>query len=108
MRRIKGHAHRVNRTGGFRSRSFQLENEEVLYDGLERQQLQLPHGCLAGACGACKVVILEGDQNLDRPSVIEQDTLDAIYKNNPHAHGKVIRLSCRAKVLGPIKATPFK
>ena len=87
---------------------FELEEGEVLHEGLEKQQLKLPYGCLAGACGACKVVVLEGAENLDSPGTVEKDTLAAIYRDHPHAKGKTIRLSCRAKVIGPIKAMPFK
>lgn len=86
--------------------SFELADGEVLYEGLERQGVQLPHGCLAGSCSSCKVVILEGAENLDRPGVIEANTLKSVYEGNPQVKDQVIRLSCRAKVLGPIKATP--
>lgn len=89
-------------------RCFELENGEVLFEGLERLGLRLPHGCLAGACGACKVVVLEGDENLEPSGVIEDNTLNSIYQDNPRAKNKVIRLSCRAKVLGSVKLRPFK
>ena len=90
------------------TRSFELADGEVLYEGLERQGLELPHGCLAGSCSTCKVIILEGSENLDGPGVIEADTLASVYQNNPSIKNKVIRLSCRAKVLGPIRAMPFE
>ena len=92
---------------GVQSQNFELEQGEVLYDGLERQGLELPHGCLAGACGACKVVVLEGAAHLDEPGVVEKNSLEAIYRDFPHAKGKAIRLSCRARVLGKVKITPF-
>ena len=87
---------------------FELREGEVLYDGLERQGLELPHGCLAGSCSTCKVIILEGDENLERPGAVEVDTLRSVYGNNPSIKDKVIRLSCRAKVLGPIQAIPLE
>ena len=90
-------------------KSFEFKAGETFYEGLERQGKVLPHGCLAGACGACRLVILEGAENLDEPGPIEKNTLDSICRGTPHAEGKTIRLGCRAKVLkGSVKAIPFK
>ena len=93
---------------GVQSQSFELEQDEVLYDGVERHGLKLPHGCLSGACGACKVIVLAGADNLDEPCPVEKDTLASIYQDHPHAQGKVIRLGCRAKVRGQVEVTPLK
>lgn len=88
---------------------YEINVNEVLFDALCNQGLQLPHGCLAGSCGACRVEIIEGEENLKSPSAVEQDTLDAIKLNYERIHGpgsvkgKIIRLSCRARVLGDIK-----
>jgi ferredoxin len=95
--------------------SYNLEEEELVYDGLERQGLELPHGCLAGSCGACRIEILEGTECLKDPSAIEQNTLESIkenYEKNNGAgslDGKNIRLACRARILsGEIKIKPFR
>ena len=89
--------------------SFELQEGETFYEGLERQGRILPHGCLAGACGACRLIILEGAENLEGPSLVEQNTLDAIYQSSAKAQGKTIRLGCRTRVLrGCVKAIPFK
>ncbi|MCB9062164.1 MAG: (2Fe-2S)-binding protein [Halobacteriovoraceae bacterium] len=88
-------------------KQYQVKGEKSLYVELEEQGLKLPHGCLAGACGACKVEILEGISNLSGLSPIEQDTVNAICKEknyNPNA----TRLSCRAIVNGSIKLKPLK
>lgn len=96
------------------NKHFDVVEVEVLYDSLHDRGLELPHGCLSGSCGACKVEIIEGSENLSRPSVVEQDTIDAIKTEFTQSHGekyladKTIRLSCRAKVLGNISFRPFK
>jgi ferredoxin len=93
---------------------FDVNEAEILYDSLCDRGHELPHGCLAGSCGACKVEILSGAENLQMPGVIEKNTLDAIrddyiQKNGPDSmKDKEIRLSCRAKVLGDVKIKPFK
>ena len=36
---------------------------------------QAPHGCLAGSCGSCRILILEGEDALQEPGYIESDTI---------------------------------
>ena len=86
----------------------------ILFDELDRQGKQLPHGCLAGSCGACRIIVLEGAENLAVPGGVEKDTIDSI-KNNYCSSGrselvanKNIRLSCRAKVQGDITIAVLK
>lgn len=93
---------------------FEVEEGEVLFDSLDNLGEKLPHGCLAGSCGACRVEIIEGEDNLKAPSPVEQNTIDAIKENYEKRNGKgslkgrTIRLACRARVLGDIKFKPFK
>ena len=87
--------------------TFELTQGELLYQGLKQRGLDLPHGCLAGACSACKVEVLAGAENLDQPGVVEQNTLDAVCQKNPAMTNKTIRLSCRARVFGSVKITPL-
>lgn len=95
-------------------KSFEVEENGVIYDELESQGLKLPHGCLSGACGTCRILVLEGQENLKEPSFIEKDTLSSIYesykkeKGEEFLKGKTIRLSCRARVVGDIKICPLK
>ena len=92
-----------------KSETFTVENKEILFDALDRLGEQLPHGCLAGSCGACRIEILSGAENLKEPSEVEKDTIEAIRQNYERINGKgsaadkVIRLSCRAKVLGDVE-----
>lgn len=87
--------------------SLTIENDEVLFEGLERQGLTLPHGCLSGSCSACKVEILAGIENFQEAGAVEKDTLKAIYDKNPHVEKLDIRLSCRARVTGDIALRDF-
>lgn len=93
---------------------YEVEEGEILFDALDNLGEKLPHGCLAGSCGACRVEILEGAQNLKPPSMIEQNTLEAIKENyekrngSGSSEGKQIRLACRARVLGDVKIKPFR
>lgn len=94
--------------------TYEIAENEVLFDGLDNQGVKLPHGCLAGSCGACRVEVVEGKENLKAPSTIEQNTLEAIKQNykriyGPDAlEGREIRLSCRARVLGNVKIKKLK
>ncbi len=94
--------------------NFEVEEGKIIFDELERQGRSLPHGCLAGSCGSCRIEIVEGAENLSALSVVEQDTVDAIKKNYHDTNrselvvNKNIRLSCRAKVLGDIKIAVLK
>ena len=86
----------------------------IIFDELERQGLVLPHGCLAGSCGSCRIEVLEGAENLSPLGAVEKDTVESIIKNYCDTNrselvlNKNIRLSCRAKVLGDIKIAVLK
>lgn len=86
---------------------FEVKEGDVVYDALSDKGYQLPHGCLSGSCGACRIEIIQGADNLVPPGVIEQNTVDAL-KEEPAMKGKFLRLSCRAKVQGDIVIRPAK
>lgn len=88
-----------------KSSSFEVNTNHILYDELERQGLILPHGCLAGSCGSCRVHVLKGIENLSPMGAVEQDTVNHIKDSHP---GMNVRLTCRAKVLGDVSVTPIK
>lgn len=90
-----------------KDQKFDVEKGHILFDELERQGLSLPHGCLAGSCGSCRIEILEGAENLSNPGAVETDTIEHI-KQNYSGLNKIIRLSCRAKVMGDIKIAVLK
>lgn len=96
------------------SQVFEVKEGEILYDSLYDRGYELPHGCLSGSCGACRVEIVSGKENLQAPGVIEQNTVDALKVEFSETKGadfikeKEIRLSCRAKVVGNVTIDPIK
>ncbi len=88
---------------------FEIPSGEVLFDSLDNLGETLPHGCLAGSCGSCRILVIEGKENLSPPSAIEQDTINHIRISygekfgEAYLQGKTIRLSCRARVQGNVK-----
>lgn len=93
---------------------FEIKEGGILYDSLCDQGEELPHGCLSGSCGACRIEVITGKDNLQAPGVIETNTLESlreefIQKRGPESiEGKTIRLACRAKVLGDVSFKPIK
>jgi ferredoxin len=95
-------------------KTIEVNNGEILYDSLYDRGIELPHGCLSGSCGACRVEVLAGQGNLVPPGIIETNTIDALKDEFAKVHGaefvqgKEIRLSCRAKVNGDVTIRPIK
>lgn len=83
-----------------KNQTLTLEENEIIFDGFDSQGEKLPHGCLAGSCGACRIEILEGSENLKPPSSIEKNTIESIKASNSNFNEKIIRLACRTRVLG--------
>lgn len=93
---------------------FEVNDGEILYDSLCDRGYELPHGCLSGSCGACRIEVLEGKEHLLAPGIIESNTIEALVEEFRTVHGeefvknKEIRLSCRAKVKGDVTIRPIK
>jgi ferredoxin len=87
---------------------------EVIYDALYDRGEELPHGCLSGSCGACRIEIVQGSENVQTAGLVEQNTIDALKEEFSTTHGAEfvnktnIRLACRAKILGDIQIKPIK
>jgi ferredoxin len=96
------------------NKQFEVKEGSIIFDALEDQGHSLPHGCLAGSCGACRVKVTKGAELLQMPSEIEKGTVEAIKVNYQRIHGPdflkddTLRLSCRAKVLGDIEIEIIK
>jgi len=88
-------------------KEYEVKEGQLLFDELERLGHVLPHGCLAGSCGSCRIEILEGFENLSTPGAVESDTIAALEKDYAGLNKK-IRLSCRAKILGNITIAKLK
>jgi ferredoxin len=97
-----------------KDKKAEVNQGQLIFDELESQNIQLPHGCLAGSCGVCRIEILEGENNLSPQSTVETDTILAIKKNYHETNraelvtNKCIRLSCRARVMGDVKISLLK
>ena len=78
---------------------FEISQDDILHDALDTQGYKLPHGCLAGSCGACRVEVINPDA-LHPAGAVEQNTIDALNEERVQSglQPLVIRLSCRAKV----------
>ncbi len=96
------------------TKSFEVKEGEIIYDALYDRGEELPHGCLSGSCGACRIEVCSGKENLQSAGVIEKNTIDALKDEFSKTKGiefvnqTEIRLSCRAKVLGDISIRPIK
>ena len=96
------------------NKDFELPENEIIFDGLDNQGHELPHGCLAGSCGACRIQVLSGAENLKSMSEIEANTVEAVVQNYERIHGKgslngkTIRLSCRTRIIsGKVEIEPL-
>jgi ferredoxin len=93
---------------------FEVNEGEIIYDSLYDRGHELPHGCLAGSCGACRVEIVEGSNNLQPAGVIESNTVEAVKEEfiarmgQEFLQGKIVRLACRAKIKGDVTIRPLK
>lgn len=50
----------------------------------------LPFGCRAGTCGACVLTVVAGEEGLDLPGFVEDDTMHVLG-----VHGEGRRLGCQ-------------
>jgi ferredoxin len=93
---------------------FEVKENQTIFDALDNHGYVLPHGCLSGSCGACRVEVQEGSENLKEAGTIEKDTIKAIKENYIRIHGrdalegKTVRLACRAKILGDLVIKPLR
>ncbi len=85
-------------------KKFEISEGSVIFEAIDDQGLQLPHGCLAGSCGSCKIIILEGGDTLQKMSYVENNTIEAVTemltkeKGQKFVSNATIRLSCRARI----------
>lgn len=76
-----------------------IEEGETIYEGFLRHGIDLPHGCIAGSCGACLIKIESGPEDaLTEPRTIEMDTIQTIRSARSIPESERLRLSCRARV----------
>ena len=71
---------------------FPCDADETVLQAAMRADLMIPYGCRNGACGTCRVEVIEGWANISPP------TPDETYKEIEPPY----RLSCQCKLLGDI------
>lgn len=84
------------------SGEYEVQKDQILFDQLDAQGVKLPHGCLAGSCGSCRMIVTEGSELLSPPGAIETDTIGNLKLSHPQKYPSdcELRLSCRVKVIG--------
>lgn len=70
----------------------EVEPGAILLEILEGARIKYPYGCRAGACGVCRIRIIEGLQDLEPRGLVEEDTW-ARCADQPD-----VRLACQARV----------
>lgn len=86
------------------SREFSLTGKQTIFNALRKQGLELDHGCLAGSCGACRVIITKGEDYLEEPGIMEAGTLQGLAVNYERIFGKGssegihMRLTCSTRL----------
>ena len=86
---------------------------ETIYQSLLECGTELSHGCLSGSCGACRIEILSGKENLHEAGFIEKNTIQSLKEEFLAKRGedfsqREIRLACRAKINGDISIKLIK
>lgn len=76
----------------FENDDLEVEVEEGTALSLAAFQSEagLPFGCRAGTCGTCVITVTAGEENLDPPGFVEEDTLGVVGEAGP---GR--RLACQ-------------
>ena len=96
-----------------KEQKFDIDEKATVYDGVFDKGIDLPHGCLAGSCGACRVEVLEGIENFSELGEVEKDTLATIIqeyedKKIDIPNKENIRLTCRSRISGNVKIAPLE
>ncbi len=74
-----------------------LPRGQRLVELCEDDQLPIRVVCRAGACGACKIEVLENPDGLSSPSEAEKAFFNKYPKNSV-----ATRLACQCRVLGDV------
>ena len=88
-------------------KNYEVKTDSIVYDALLDHGLDLPHGCLSGSCGACRIQVIDGLENLTPPSFIEKNTLESLKHEFNLNEDFPLRLACRAKVIGDVKIKSY-
>lgn len=81
---------KVQVSAGHRQCEIEMEASESLADRVDDSGIKFPFGCRSGSCGVCRVTVLEGEDLLQPPLAVEEDTISRCEEPG-------VRLVCRAK-----------
>jgi ferredoxin len=95
------------------NQTLEVTSGETVYQSLQECGVELPHGCLSGSCGACRIEILSGKEHLHEAGLIEKNTIQSLKeefsaRREEDFSQKEIRLACRAKISGDISIKLIK
>ena len=77
--------------------SIDVDEGFALIDMCEDHDTSILFGCRDGACGACMVEVIEGQENLSKMGDDEKDFLETMAAEPSE------RLACQCKVYGDVK-----
>jgi ferredoxin len=75
---------------------IEVEDNYAMIDMCEQHDTSILFGCRDGACGACMIRIIEGEENLSKMQDHERDFLETMAAE-PNE-----RLACQCRVKGDI------
>ena len=81
-------------------KSVRVPEGTRLIDVSDDAETGIVYGCRQCSCGRCMVEVVEGEDGLAPPTVLEIEVLDH------HEGGARSRLACQAKVVGDVTLRP--
>jgi 2Fe-2S ferredoxin len=84
-------------------KTIQVEANQSLAEICDEYSTSLLFGCREASCGTCLMQVVSGMENLSPITADEQELLDVLAPDNPHA-----RLGCQCVVLGDISISILK
>ena len=77
---------------------YQIEKGTSLLEFCQDNNTVVPFGCCAGACGTCRVTVIENPENLSTIDEDEKSFLeDFVVGSGPND-----RLACQCEILGDV------
>lgn len=78
-------------------KTIDVPDNYAMIDMCEEHDTSILFGCRDGACGACMIRVLEGQENLSPMEDHERDFLETMAAEPDE------RLACQCRVLGDVK-----
>lgn len=84
-------------------KTLEVEPNQNLAEICDEHPISLLFGCREASCGTCLIEVVRGIENLSPITADEQDLLEVLAPDNPHA-----RLACQCVVMGDISISTLK